>query len=166
MGKSGFYQHQGENILFRGFNKISIDNKGRLAVPSRYRELIAVQAENSLVITLNPLDRSLWLYPLPEWDVIEDKLASLSDFDKQSRRTKQMMRGYATDCQLDSQGRILIPKELRSYADLTKQAVILGQGNKFEIWNEKAWEAQRDEWLETVGDDSLSTPESLQSLSL
>ena len=166
MGKSGFYQHQGENILFRGFNKISIDNKGRLAVPSRYRELISVQAENSLVITLNPLDRSLWLYPLPEWDVIEDKLASLSDFDKQSRRTKQMMRGYATDCQLDSQGRILIPKELRSYADLTKQAVILGQGNKFEIWNEKAWEAQRDEWLETVGDDSQSTPESLQSLSL
>jgi MraZ protein len=166
VGKSGFYQHKGEIILFRGFNKISIDNKGRLAVPSRYRELISVQAENSLVITLNPLDHSLWLYPLPEWDVIEDKLASLSDFDKQSRRTKQMMRGYATDCQLDSQGRILIPKELRSYADLTKQAVILGQGNKFEIWNEKAWEAQRDEWLQTVGDDSLSTPESLQSLSL
>ena len=166
MGKSGFYQHNGDNILFRGFNKISIDNKGRLAVPSRYRELISVQAENSLVITLNPLDRSLWLYPLPEWDVIEDKLASLSDFDKQSRRTKQMMRGYATDCQLDSQGRILLPKELRSYADLTKQAVILGQGNKFEIWNEKAWEAQRDEWLETVGDDSQDTPESLQSLSL
>jgi transcriptional regulator MraZ len=166
VGKSGFYQHNGDNIVFRGFNKISIDNKGRLAVPSRYRELISVQAENSLVITLNPLDRSLWLYPLPEWDVIEDKLASLSDFDKQSRRTKQMMRGYATDCQLDSQGRILIPKELRSYSDLTKQAVILGQGNKFEIWNEKAWEAQRDEWLETVGDDSAPTPESLQSLSL
>ena len=166
MGKSGFYQQNGDDIVFRGFNKISIDNKGRLAVPSRYRELISVQAENSLVITLNPLDRSLWLYPLPEWDVIEDKLASLSDFDKQSRRTKQMMRGYATDCQLDSQGRILIPKELRSYSDLTKQAVILGQGNKFEIWNEKAWEAQRDEWLETVGDDSVSTPESLQSLSL
>jgi transcriptional regulator MraZ len=166
VGKSGFYQQNGDDIVFRGFNKISIDNKGRLAVPSRYRELISVQAENSLVITLNPLDRSLWLYPLPEWDVIEDKLAALSDFDKQSRRTKQMMRGYATDCQLDSQGRILIPKELRSYSDLTKQAVILGQGNKFEIWNEKAWEVQRDEWLETVGDDLVSTPESLQSLSL
>lgn len=166
MGKSGFYQHNGDDIVFRGFNKISIDNKGRLAVPSRYRELISVQAENSLVITLNPLDRSLWLYPLPEWEVIESKLASLSDFDKQSRRTKQMMRGYATDCQLDSQGRILIPKELRSYAELSKHAVILGQGNKFEIWDEKAWEAQRDEWLETVGDDSVPIPESLQSLSL
>lgn len=166
MGKSGFYQQNGDDNVFRGFNKISIDSKGRLAVPSRYRDLIAVQAENSLVITLNPLDRSLWLYPLPEWDVIEDKLASLSDFDKQSRRTKQMMRGYATDCQLDSQGRILIPKELRSYAELGRPAVILGQGNKFEIWNEKAWEAQRDEWLESVGDDSVPTPESLQSLSL
>jgi MraZ protein len=125
-----------------------------------------VQAENNLVITLNPLDRSLWLYPLNEWNVIEDKLATLSDFDKQSRRTKQMMRGYATDCQLDSQGRILLPKELRSYAELTKQAVILGQGNKFEIWNESAWDIQSDEWLESVDDDSILTPESLQLLSL
>ncbi|MEQ8288767.1 MAG: division/cell wall cluster transcriptional repressor MraZ [Gammaproteobacteria bacterium] len=152
--------------MFRGFNTISLDNKGRMAVPSRYRELISVQSENYLVITLNPLDRSLWLYPLPEWEVIEDKLATLSDFDKQSRRTKQMMRGYASDCQLDAQGRILVPKELRDYADLQKQAVILGQGNKFEIWNEKAWASQRDEWLESVGDESVPTPESLQDLSL
>jgi len=130
VGESGFYQQNGDDIVFRGFNKISIDSKGRLAVPSRYRDLIAVQAENNLVIT------------------------------------KQMMRGYASDCQLDSQGRILLPKELRSYAELTKQAVILGQGNKFEIWNETAWDAQRDEWLESVGDDSVPTPESLQSLSL
>lgn len=152
--------------MFRGFNTISLDTKGRIAVPSRYRELISVQSENQLVITLNPLDRSLWLYPLPEWEVIEDKLATLSDFDKQSRRTKQMMRGYASDCQLDGQGRILVPKELRSYAELQKQAVILGQGNKFEIWNEQAWAAQRDEWLESVGDESVPTPDSLQELSL
>lgn len=152
--------------MFRGFNTVSLDTKGRLAVPSRYRELLSVQAENQLVITLNPLDRSLWLYPLPEWEVIEDKLATLSDFDKQSRRTKQMMRGYASDCQLDAQGRILIPKELRTYAELKKQSVILGQGNKFEIWNDKAWESQRDEWLQSVGDESQPTPDSLQELSL
>ena len=83
--------------MFRGFSKISIDSKGRLAIPSRYRALISDQALNNLVITLNPLDRSLWLYPLPEWELIEEKLAALSDFDKQSRRTKQMMRGYAND---------------------------------------------------------------------
>ena len=73
--------------MFRGFSKISIDSKGRLAIPSRYRSLVLDQALNNLVITLNPLDRSLWLYPLPEWELIEDKLAALSDFDKQSRRT-------------------------------------------------------------------------------
>ncbi len=153
--------------MYRGCSKISIDNKGRLAVPSRYRALILEQAQNNLVITLNPLDRSLYLYPLPEWEIIEDKLAALSDFDKQSRRTKQMMRGYANDCQLDSQGRILIPKELRGHAELSRQAIILGQGNKFEIWNEKTWEKQRDDWLESVGDESTSSSsDSLRSLSL
>ena len=153
--------------MYRGCSKISIDSKGRLAVPSRYRALILEQAQNNLVITLNPLDRSLYLYPLPEWEIIEDKLAALSDFDKQSRRTKQMMRGYANDCQLDSQGRILIPKELRGHAELSRQAIILGQGNKFEIWNEKTWEKQRDDWLESVGDESTSSAsDSLRSLSL
>ena len=153
--------------MYRGCSKISIDSKGRLAVPSRYRALILEQAQNNLVITLNPLDRSLYLYPLPEWEIIEDKLAALSDFDKQSRRTKQMMRGYANDCHLDSQGRILIPKELRGHAELSRQAIILGQGNKFEIWNEKTWEKQRDDWLESVGDESTSSSsDSLRSLSL
>ena len=154
-------------FMFRGFSKISVDSKGRLAIPSRYRALVLDQAQNNLVITLNPLDRSLWLYPLPEWELIEDKLSALSDFDKQSRRTKQMMRGYANDCQLDSQGRILIPKELRYHAALTKQVVILGQGNKFEIWDEKSWQKQRDDWLESVGDESVSSSsDSLHSLSL
>ena len=167
MGKSGIYQHIEDNFMYRGCSKISIDSKGRLAVPSRYRALILEQAQNNLVITLNPLDRSLYLYPLPEWEIIEDKLAALSDFDKQSRRTKQMMRGYANDCQLDSQGRILIPKELRGHAELSRQAIILGQGNKFEIWNEKTWEKQRDDWLESVGDESTSSAsDSLRSLSL
>ena len=152
--------------MFRGFSKISVDSKGRLAITSRYRSLVLDQALNNLVITLNPLDRSLWLYPLPEWELIEDKLAALSDFDKQSRRTKQMMRGYANDCQLDAQGRILIPKELREYSKLTRQAIILGQGNKFEIWNEKSWETQRDNWLESVGNESASSSDSLRSLSL
>ena len=103
--------------------------------------------------TLNPLDRCLWLYPLPEWDLIEEKLVELSDFDRQSRRAKQMMRGYATDCQLDAHGRILIQAELRDYAQLDKQVIILGQGNKFEIWNRNIWEEQRDHWQNMMGDE-------------
>ena len=152
--------------MFRGFSAVSIDSKGRLAVPSRFRDRLSAIAGGCLVQTLNPLDRSLWLYPLSEWELIETKLADLSDFDKQSRRAKQMMRGYATDCQLDAQGRILLTPELRDYASIKKQSVILGQGNKFEIWNQASWEEQRDHWLEQAGnaDDEPSDP--LRGLSL
>ncbi len=118
------------------------------------------------MLTLNPLDRALWLYPSPEWELIEEKLAALSDFDRQSRRAKQMMRGYATDCRVDGQGRILLPPQLRDYAKLDKQIVLLGQGNKFELWDEAGWNAQRDEWLKQVGDDSGDPSETLKSLSL
>ena len=152
--------------MFRGCNTISVDNKGRLAVPSRYRERLLCLAEGQLILTLNPLDRCLWLYPLSEWEIIESKLAQLSDFDRQGRRTKQMMRGYATDCQLDAQGRILIPQELREYANLNKQVVVLGQGNKFEIWDEKAWKSMREDWLEEVNKDSDESSDALKSLSL
>jgi MraZ protein len=152
--------------VFRGFSTVSIDSKGRLAVPSRFRERLLDTAGGCLVQTLNPLDRCLWLYPLNEWEVIEDKLAALSDFDRQSRRAKQMMRGYATDSRLDGQGRILIPQELRDYASLGGQAVILGQGNKFEIWDQASWEAQRDRWLEQVGDEDSEPSETLKPLSL
>lgn len=152
--------------MFRGCHTVSVDSKGRLAVPSRYRASLDVQAENQMVITMNPLDRSLWLYPLPEWEIIEAKLADLSDFDKQSRRTKQMMRGYASDCQLDSQGRILIPKELRQYATIQKQAMVFGQGNKFELWDEATWQTQRDDWLEAVEGNDAEPNDVLKSLSL
>lgn len=137
-----------------------------MAIPSRYRERLSGLADGQLVLTMNPLDHSLWLYPLNEWEVIEQKLAELSDFDLQSRRTKQMMRGYASDCQLDAQGRILIPQGLRDYAGLNKHAVILGQGNKFEIWNQATWEEQRDKWLAQVGNEDGQPVDAMQSLSL
>ena len=152
--------------MFRGFSAVSVDTKGRLAIPSRYRALFSCQTDNNLVITLNPLDRSLWLYPLCEWEIIEKKLAAFSDFDMQSRRTKQMMRGYATDCQLDGQGRILLPRELREYAGIKRQTVLLGQGNKFELWDEESWNIQRDQWLQQVGDGKGESSEALRTLSL
>jgi MraZ protein len=152
--------------VFRGSSSVSIDSKGRLAVPSRFRERLLTIAGGCLVQTLSPLDRSVWLYPLNEWEDIEKKLASLSDFDKQSRRAKQMMRGYATDCQFDSQGRILLSQELRDYAAIKKHAVILGQGNKFEIWDQVSWNEQRDLWLEQVGEESGEPSDALKPLSL
>jgi len=152
--------------VFRGFSTVSIDDKGRLAVPSRFRDRLMEMAGGCLVQTLNPLDRSIWLYPLTEWEIIENKLATLSDFDKQSRRAKQMMRGYASDCQLDSQGRILLAQELREYAEIKRSAVILGQGNKFEVWDQAGWKEQRDLWLEQVGNEDSEPSDALKPLSL
>ena len=149
--------------MFRGLSTISIDAKGRLAIPIRHRELLASQ---QLVITLNPWDRALWLYPVTEWDIIEAKLSELSDLDRHGRRTKQIMRGYATDCVCDGQGRVLLPPQLREIAGLERQATLLGQGNKFEIWDSVTWQTERDHWLRAVatGADTSSTP--LGSLSL
>lgn len=152
--------------MFRGFSSISIDIKGRLAVPSRFRERLTAVAGGYLIQTLSPLDRTIWLYPITEWEVIENKLATLSDFDKQSRRAKQMMRGYATDCQLDSQGRILLSQELRDYAGIKRQAVILGQGNKFEVWDQASWQEQRDQWLDQIGTEDSMPSDALKPLSL
>ena len=152
--------------MFRGFHTVSIDDKGRMAIPSRYRQRLTAEADGCLVQTLNPLDRSLWIYPLNNWEQIEAKLAALSEFDIRSRRTKQMMRGYACDCQLDSQGRVLIPSELREYARLQKQVVILGQGNKFEVWDQSTWEQERDLWLSQVDEGGGEFSDALKSLSL
>ena len=94
------------------------------------------------------------------------KLQGLSDFDRQSRRTKQIMRGYATDCELDKHGRILLPQKLREFAGFTKSIVFLGQGNKFEIWDEDYWNTQRDEWLLGVDDRSGESSQTLDGLAL
>ena len=152
--------------MFRGLSTVSIDAKGRLAIPVRYREALAALDNSELVITLNPWDRALWLYPLAEWELIETKLSALSDFDKQSRRTKQIMRGYATDCACDAQGRVLLPQELRAIAGIDKQSALLGQGNKIEIWDGAAWTAERDRWLNDIGNGSGDPSSALESLSL
>lgn len=153
--------------MFRGQSTISVDAKGRLAIPSRVRELLLTLPSQELVITLNPWDLALWLYPIAEWSLIESKLSALSDFDRQSRRTKQIMRGYATDCVCDGQGRVLLPPQLREIAAIDKQVVLLGQGNKLEIWNATSWQTERDKWLRDVADGAdASSSAGLESLSL
>ncbi len=152
--------------MFSGNSSLSLDSKGRLAIPSRYRARLAEMCDGNLVQTINPLDRCVWIYPQNEWEIIDAKLRQLSDFDKQSRRTKQMMLGYAEECSLDSHGRIRVPSSLKEYAGLEKQAVILGQGNKFELWDESAWNTQHDEWLKSLEENSGDPSEPLQQLSL
>ena len=152
--------------MFRGIHKVSVDSKGRFAVPTKVRDLLSREGVIDLVMTLNPWDRALWLYPLLEWERIETVLSQISDFDKKGRRTKQIMRGYATDCRLDSHGRILLSQEIRSLTGIEKETVLLGQDNKIEIWDSYTWAEERDSWLESVGEETDSVSSTLSSLSL
>ena len=152
-------------MMFRGLNKINLDAKGRIAIPARYKDSLSNLSSNLLICTIDQ-DHCLLLYPLKFWKSIEKKIMKLPTLNSTSRRLQRLMVGHAAELEMDSSGRILIPKELREFAKLTKKAMLVGQGNKFEIWNEKSWEKQRDDWLESIGDESTSSSDSLRSLSL
>ena len=137
--------------MFRGVNALNLDIKGRLAIPTRYRDEIVRLANGRMVITVDR-DHSLLLYPLPEWEEIERKLVKLPSFNVQARRLQRLLIGHATEVELDGNGRILLPPLLREFASLDKAVVMIGQGNKFEIWDEAKWNERRAEWLTaTVG---------------
>jgi MraZ protein len=151
--------------MFRGASKVALDAKGRLAIPSRYRDRIASRADGHLVATVDR-DYCLLIYPLPDWEEIERKLVRLPTLNKQVRRLQRLMVGYATEIEMDAQGRILVPRELRGFAGLERQAMLIGQGNKFELWDEDRWNARRDEWLAAEDGDFADLPQELESLSL
>lgn len=150
--------------MFRGVNPLQLDSKGRLAIPTRYREALLRQSNGQMVMTVDR-DHCLLLYPLPDWEEIERKLVKLPSFNKQARRLQRLLMGHATECQLDGVGRILVPPPLREFAGLNKAVVLIGQGNKFELWSEDTWNARRTEWL-AQGDEDGDLPEDLESLSL
>jgi len=125
--------------VFRGVVQLNLDSKGRLAVPARYRDSLLARCNGHLVLTADS-DRCLLIYPLPDWEPIEQKLMALSSFNAQIRELQRRLVGYAEDVQLDATGRILVSPALRGYAHLEKNVVLVGQGNKFELWNGDSWE--------------------------
>ncbi len=149
--------------MFRGINPLALDNKGRLAVPTKYRERLQESCAGHLVVTIDR-DRCLLVYPLPVWEEVEQKLIQLSSTNRQARGLKRLLLGHAEECALDGQGRILIPAPLREFAHLDKQVVLVGQGNKFELWDEPTWHQLRDQWLAETGYDS-ELPAAVESLS-
>ena len=149
--------------MFRGATKVTIDAKGRLAIPTRYRDRLTTRSNGQLVVTVDR-DYCLLLYPYPDWEEIERKLIRLPSLNKQARRLQRLMVGYATELELDVNGRILLSRELREFADIERQAILIGQGNKFELWNDEIWNKKRDTWLSDEEDGNLSAE--LESLSL
>jgi MraZ protein len=125
--------------VFRGIAQLNLDNKGRLAVPARHREALLERSGGHLVITADA-DRCLLIYPLPDWEIIQQKLEALSNLDSRVRDLQRRLIGFAVDVELDGAGRVLISSELRQFAELEKSVVLVGQGRKFELWNRDNWE--------------------------
>lgn len=150
---------------FRGINNIAVDAKGRMAMPARYRDRLLEACGGRLVVTVDQ-DHCLLVYPLPEWEVIEEKLINLPSLNKQSRLLQRLLIGHATDLEMDGQGRILLPAMLREYAGLKKKAVLIGQGKKLEIWDEETWAQSQEEWVAAVQADEGELPAALEDLSL
>lgn len=152
--------------MFRGPTLLNLDTKGRLVMPTRYRDALLEQCAGQLMVTIDINDRCLQLYPMPKWLEIEQHLNSLPSFNKVARRAQRLLVGHATDLEMDSAGRISIPPVLRSYATLDKKVMLIGQGHRFEIWSEDVWNQKLDEMLaeDDEGDEGL--PDQMKQLVL
>ena len=152
-------------MYFRGINNIAVDAKGRMAMPARYRERLLEACGGRLIVTVDQ-DHCLLVYPLPEWEIIETKLNELPSLNKTARLLQRLLIGYATELEMDAQGRILLPAVLRDFAGITKKAVLIGQGKKLEIWDEDTWTENQQGWMDAVKNDEGELPAALQELSL
>ncbi len=151
--------------MFRGVSELSLDDKGRIAIPARHRELLQIESQGQCITTIDTEECCLLIYPLQAWEQIEKQIESLPSFDKAARRVQRLLIGHATESQIDSHGRLLVPPPLRSYARLQKEVVLIGQGRKFELWDANEWNVSRDRWIQGA-DDKQSLPNSLLTISL
>ena len=135
-----------------------------MVMPNRYRDALAAQCQGKLVVTVD-IAKCLAIYPLPAWEQTENKLMSLPSLNETARKLQRLMVGYATDLELDGHGRILLPPELRGWAQLTRLGMLIGQGNRFELWDEAKWTTDTEGWLKKE-EGAADLPSLLQTLSL
>ncbi len=152
--------------MFRGPTLLNLDTKGRLVMPTRYRDALLEQCGGQLMVTIDIDDRCLQLYPMPKWLEIERTLNALPSVNKAARRAQRLLVGHATEMEMDNAGRISIPPVLRSYASLDKKIMLIGQGHRFEIWAEEVWNQKLDAMLAEEGDDDEGLPDQMKQLVL
>ncbi len=152
--------------MFCGANAINLDSKGRLAIPTKHRQPLLDDCAGQLICTIDTQQSCLLLYPLPEWEEIELKLSKFSSNIEQERRKIRLLLGYAIDCEMDKSGRVLIPVPLRNHAKLDKEILLVGQLNKFEIWNSEIWAKRIEEDMEVERSGNFELTERLQDFSL
>ena len=136
--------------MFRGEYPLSLDAKGRFAIPSRYRERLVEECGGKLIVTISLVERCLVVYPYPRWQRIEDVLKDLPAMDRQAQTISHLLIGHAVDCDMDGSGRVLLTQALRNFAGLDRRITMVGQVDKFELWDEAAWQTRRDELLVAV----------------
>ncbi|NEV61993.1 division/cell wall cluster transcriptional repressor MraZ [Thiorhodococcus minor] len=151
--------------MFRGVSIVNLDAKGRLAIPSKHRDPLQEMCDSHLVVTVDR-DRCLLLYPEPEWEVIERKFSALPALDPTARSLQRLYVGNAQEVDVDAQGRILLPQYLREFASLEKRVAFVGQGIKFELWDEQAWHARNEAALNDAAIGDLALEAGLGSLTL
>lgn len=167
MGPSGNFWAPRERkgaALFIGGSTVNLDAKGRLALPTRYRGDLTERCDGQLVMTVHS-DRALLLYPRPDWEDLERKLARLPNTNRVTRELQLMLFGNAAELEMDKAGRVLIPPHLRTLAGIDKRVRFLGNGNKFEIWDAEIWEKKCGDYLSGSG-DSAELPDALRELTI
>jgi MraZ protein len=152
--------------MFRGANAINLDTKGRVTIPTRYRQQLLDDCQGQMVCTIDTQQSCLLLYPLSEWEEIELKLSKLSSMNPHERRLQRLLLGYAMEGEMDGNGRFLLSAPLRQHAQLEKQIMLVGQLNKFEIWDAQVWQQQVQQDIETETLANFELTERLQDFSL
>lgn len=152
--------------MFRGINSVTLDAKGRMALPARHREAIRARSAGRLVTTIDSEDPTLLMYPLPDWEAIQARLQQLPNVRGRGRRLQRLLIGHATDMELDANGRVLLPQMLREHAGLERKLVVVGQGNKIEVWSESNWQEGMENWLGEDMTAALEEVRDIESLSV
>ena len=151
--------------MFRGISNLNIDTKGRIAIPTKYRDEINSDHSGEMMLTVDHEERCLVLYPMTKWVDTEHKLMSLPNLSSAVRGMKRLILGHASDVEMDGQGRLMLAAPLREYAQMGKKIVLVGQGDKFELWDEEAWNAGREDMREAAP-INIQNDESLKGLSI
>ncbi len=152
--------------IFRGICSAKLDSKGRMSIPARFRERLIAAAGGKLVVTVDMLEKCLLLYPLPEWEIVQQKLDALPNIRPETRWLQRILIGHATDLELDANGRILLSAPLREHCGLDKTLVLVGQGNKIEIWAQDTWRMRVDAHTSEENGSLLAEGDAIVGLSV
>ena len=141
--------------MFRGANSINLDAKGRIAIPAKYRDRLRESCNSQIIVTIDLEQPCLSLFPLPHWEQLERQLQGLSNTNSVHQSIKRLLLGHASECELDKNGRVLLPAVLRDHAGLDKHLLLAGMGNTFQIWDEVRWNDRIRQDMETHSSKQL-----------